>query len=66
MMVIENVFDLGQIVYLKTDDDQKARMIIGIQVRPTGLLYIAQLGTVETYHYEIELSGQIDILKKTE
>ena len=62
-MIIKNKFDIGEIVYLKTDQEQKARIVIGIQIRPTGILYILQLCTNETYHYDIEIQKDLDILK---
>lgn len=62
-MVIKNRFNIGQIVYLKTDEEQKGRIITGIQIRPTGILYILQFSTTETYHYDIEIQEDLDMLK---
>jgi hypothetical protein len=41
-MNINNKFNLGEIVYLITDEDQKERMVTGIQVRPNGICYLIQ------------------------
>lgn len=53
-MKIETKFDLSQIVFLITDQDQKERIITGIIVRPYGCLYYLSCGTEETTHYEME------------
>lgn len=64
-MLIENKFDLGQIVYLKTDNDQSERMIISISVRQGGILYELSFGSVCSWHYEMEIMEEKDILKST-
>lgn len=64
MMQIDNKFNLGQIVYLITDEEQKERMVVGIQVRPIGIIYLIQHLATETFHYEIEITNEIDTLKK--
>jgi len=65
MMLIENKFELGQTVYLKTDNDQSERMVIGISVRPSGLLYELSFGSVCSWHYEMEISEEKNVLKTT-
>ena len=62
MMVIENKYEFGQTVYLKTDPDQHARMVTQIKVSPIGIIYLLSFGTMETPHYEIELSTEKDVL----
>lgn len=64
-MNIKNEFEIGQIVYLKTDNDQLARMITGINIRGGygHLVYLLSLGTNETYHYGIEISNEKDIVR---
>ena len=64
MMQINNKFKLGEIVYLITDIEQNERMVTGIQVRPIGLIYLLQHLVTETFHYEIEITNEIDTLKK--
>ena len=64
-MVIENKFELGQLVYLKTDTDQNPRMIIGISVRQSGLLYELSFGSQSSWHYQMEISDEKDVLKAT-
>jgi len=64
-MNIKYSFRMGQIVYLKTDNEQLARMITGFTVRPTGIAYLLTVGTTETAHYDIEISDTRDIIKAT-
>lgn len=64
-MMIETKYDLQQIVYLKTDPDQNKRMVIGISIKPHGVLYELGLGSHSSYHYEIEISEEANILVKS-
>ena len=65
-MVIQNLFNIGDVVYLKTDRDQHERIIVGILVRPEGLLYDLACGSVDTRFFrEMELSIEKDVLKST-
>jgi uncharacterized protein YodC (DUF2158 family) len=58
-MRIDNVFEIGDIVYLKTDEDQKPRMILSIEVFAQGeLLYRLISGTFESHHYDYEMSKE--------
>lgn len=62
MMVIENEFELQQVVYLKTDPDQYARIVLGIEVCPYGdLLYRLQQGSNSSQHYGLEISAEKDL-----
>lgn len=57
MMVIDEKFKIGQIVYLKTDPDQYARIVTGINITPLGLTYLVSMGSsVEMIYHAIELS----------
>ena len=61
-MIIVTEYDLGDIVYLKTDEDQKARMICSINIKPgLQVLYSLECGTESTIHYEIEMSKEKDL-----
>lgn len=71
MLIIENKFELGQIVYLKTDPDQQARQVTNITVLPgpkSGIALTYQLshGHQASDHYEIEISTERDALKALE
>ncbi len=56
------VFEIGQIVYLKMDNEQHGRMVTGISLRPNrSVTYCLAFGTTETWHYGIEIDDERDI-----
>jgi sporulation-control protein spo0M len=55
-MTIKTKFNIGQVVYLRTDIEQEARIITGVIVRYSGVLYYLTCGTNETVHYDFEFS----------
>ncbi len=57
MMVIENVFDLRQMVYLKTDAEQLVKIIKMIEVTAVELLYELSCGASTSRHYDFEISA---------
>lgn len=62
---IPHVFEffIGDTVYLKTDADQKPRMITGYTLRPNGAVsYMLTCGEFEYSHYGVEISAERDIL----
>lgn len=62
MIVINNRFEIGQIVYLTTDKEQLPRLITGIKVCKEGeLLYEIMQSTLQSLHYEFELSAEKNI-----
>ena len=65
-MVIDNIFDLGQIVYLTTDNDQRRRIVTQIKVCYIGIIYQLSCGTSFSDHYECEISETSNILAKIE
>lgn len=62
-MKFESKYDIGQIVYLKTDIDQRERIVQEIKFDYAGALYTIMFGTETSYHYDIELSTQRNIIK---
>jgi hypothetical protein len=62
MRFIENKFDLGQEVYLKTDREQVKRLVIGICLRPNGIIYELACGPATSWHYDLEMAEQVDVL----
>lgn len=65
MMVIDNKFEFGQIVYIKTDQDQKPRMVTSILVKPGYIEYQLNLGTDWSWHPEFAISDEKDVLITT-
>lgn len=63
MMVIENKYEIGQLLFLKTDSEQKERMLVQIAIGGNNAIrYCLSSGTVETWHYDIEMSEEKNIL----
>jgi hypothetical protein len=62
-MIFNSLLDLGQIVFLKTDEDQRARMItkLSYSVGDTKPLYYLACGSSESAHYEAEISTEKNI-----
>ena len=54
-MVVDCKYNIGDFVYLLTDEEQSPRIITSIQINPSGLLYRLSRGTEETWHYDIEI-----------
>lgn len=62
-MIINNVFDFGDIVYLKTDVDQNPAIVLSIKVFKNGeYLYEIIRGTTTSLHYDFELSTEKYVL----
>lgn len=55
-MTIVSKYNFGDIVFLITDREQSKRMVTGVQVRPTGIIYILSLGSIESSHYDFEIA----------
>jgi len=66
MMVIDNKFTFGQEVYLKTDEDQKKRIVTMMKITCSGeITYQLSCGTSYADHYEFEITDKVDIIAKT-
>lgn len=57
-MIIENKFEIGQTVYLITDEDQKPRLVLSIKVNKYDLIYELTSGSNNSYHYDFEISDE--------
>jgi hypothetical protein len=65
MIVVDNEFEIGQIVYLKTDPEQLERIVFGILVfGKSEVIYKLTAGTLNSEHYGFEISTDKDVLKK--
>lgn len=63
MMIIENKYEIGDTVYLKTDSDQKARIVVSFKVYKNGeIMYELVNGTEASSHYEFEISLEKDVI----
>lgn len=63
-MEIKTKFNIGDIVYLKTDLEQLPRIIYGIKITMTNVCYIVAQGINTSEHYDIELQKQEDLIIK--
>lgn len=64
MTIIDNKFEHKQIVYLKTDEYQKPRIIYSITVYDSGLVgYGLACGVNTSTHYDFEISAERDTVK---
>ena len=62
-MKVDNKFNIGQIVYLKTDPEQRERLVTAIVIRGYGILYSVSFETDESTHYDFEIASEKDITK---
>jgi hypothetical protein len=62
MMVIDNKYELGQIVYLKTDVEQFQRIVTMIKAcADGGLYYQLSFGKECSDHYEVEITDEKNV-----
>lgn len=64
-MRVDTKYELGEIVYLKTDPDQQGRMITQISLRPGHIFYELSCGSNSSWHFEVEFTTERDIIKAT-
>lgn len=62
-MIIDNKFNIGDIVYVKTDTEQSEFTIISIKVEPNGLMYEVVNPGNNYFVYDFEITYKKDILK---
>lgn len=63
-MNINNEFDIGETVYIITDEEQKPRIITEIRIGPSiDCYYVLSCGTEQSYHYDIEICIEVDVTK---
>ena len=63
MMLADTIFNIGNIVFLKTDSEQKERIVTGFIVRQNYISYNINCGTEESWHYDFEMTIEKDVLK---
>ena len=63
MMVIDNKFEIADIVYLRTDADQAKRVVTSIHIRPNEqITYELSCGSHASDHYDFEISEEKSVL----
>jgi hypothetical protein len=61
---METKFQIGQIVYLKTDTEQLPRIVTGILFRSKHCIYYLSQAINETRHYDYEISVEVNEIIK--
>ena len=57
MMMIENTFEIGDTVYLRTDSTQSRQIVTRLQISSNGIMYCTSSGfNADGWHYDYELS----------
>ncbi len=57
MNIHETTYTCGDIVYLKTDESQRERMVTMVRISHLGTTYELSCGTEASAHHEIEIDG---------
>lgn len=64
-MIITTEHDIGEIVFVKTDEEQRERMITEISIKsPNFVLYLLSYGVNNSWHSDVEISKELDLEKK--
>lgn len=59
-------FQIEETVYLKTDKEQKPRIVTGMTLRPfNSITYGITESTFESWHYGFEISSERDVIFAT-
>lgn len=66
MVMLDNRFNIGEIVYLITDPKQYARMVVSFEVGEKDLLYYLSCGVETTKHFAHEISQSVTAENKRE
>lgn len=64
-LVIDNKYEHGETVYLKTDKDQTPRIVFCIKCFKNETLYELACGERASTHYEFEISKEINYVINT-
>lgn len=64
ILEVETAFELKQTAYLRTDLQQRPRIVTGIVVRERGVLYELSCGTDASWHAGYEMATEPDTVLK--
>lgn len=65
MMVVDNKFNFGDFVYLKTDSEQHKRIVSRIVLSKDSIIYEVSFGSEVSSHYCFEMSKDKDVVLAT-
>jgi hypothetical protein len=61
--IVHHEFEEGEIVYLRTDPEQHARIVMGFRLQNGGTLLVdIMCGTIQSCHYEMELTREKNLV----
>ena len=61
--IIHTDYEIAEVVYLVTDRDQEARIVVGFYMGAGDKVrYKVSCGTRESEHYDFEISREINVL----
>jgi hypothetical protein len=62
-ILVNNEYDFGEVVYLKTDPEQHPAIIFSINIYKAGeIMYEVIRGTVTSKHYDFELTRDKNLI----
>lgn len=62
MMLIDNKYNIKDEVYLKTDSDQRKRIVTSIIIKSDGIMYELVCGENSGWHYDFEITMEKDVI----
>ncbi len=62
MILTDIKFNLGQILYLKTDTGQVPRILVEVSISINNMRYCLACGSSTSWHYDFEISAEKDVL----
>lgn len=63
MITIDNKHSVRDIVYVKTDTEQKPHMVVAIIIFDKDLTYRCACGSLTQEYYDFELSTEVNVLQ---
>lgn len=63
-MKVETKFDIGQIVYYKTDQMQEEYFVTGMKICPGQVIYVLSRNGMEYEAYDFEISKERNRMKE--
>ena len=62
---MKNYYEFGDVVYLKTDPDQRERIVTGLLIRNTHVMYELSYNEITSFHFDVEISKERNVIKAT-
>jgi hypothetical protein len=65
-MILEAKYNFGDILYLKTDKDQLARIMTRVQCTKDSTMYELSCGSASSWHFEYEICVEKSVVMPTQ